>query len=328
MDSQTTPKEQELDGDGRRRRDFVRGGFSLGGAIALASAASAAPKDDHKATGAATRARSGGKLLARWLGGGVMEFATPDYKQIAYGDAWIWNNAGWDRFGVKKPPEYASAKGFAAYVASKKPDAVFVLLTHDHGDHMGDYFEMLKVLSDAGVPVKTTGQSDMMRSDLGLVPKFRKAGLDPSKIVVNGGAGMNFGGVSRHGGMTAHLIPALHSNLCAYPAAGFVLDIGGVRVYLSGDTDLFGDMRLIGERYKPDLGIVCVGGGPFTMGPQDAAQASAWVGVSHAIPVHYAHNGLVLGVEAGEQYRQAASHAAPSLQVSVMKPGEQRLITV
>jgi hypothetical protein len=44
--------------------------------------------------------------------------------------------------------------------------------------------------------------------------------------------------------------------------------------------------------------------------------------------VHYAHNGLVLGVEAGEQYRQAASHAAPSLQVSVMKPGEQKLITV
>jgi L-ascorbate metabolism protein UlaG (beta-lactamase superfamily) len=168
----------------------------------------------------------------------------------------------------------------------------------------------------------------MMRSNTGLVPEFRKAGLDPAKIVVNGGAGMNFGGVSRHGEMTAHLIPALHSNLCGYPAAGFILEIGGVRVYLSGDTDLFGDMRMLGERYKPDLGIVCVGGGPFTMGPQDAARASAWVGVSHAIPVHYAHNGLVLGVEAGEQYRQAASHAAPSLKVSVMKPGEQRLIAI
>jgi L-ascorbate metabolism protein UlaG (beta-lactamase superfamily) len=324
MDSQTTPQEPELEDDGRRRRDFVRGGFSLGGAIALASTASAAPKDD----GWAKHRRTGGKLLVRWLGGGVVEIATPDYKQIAYGDAWIWNNAGWDRFGVKKPPEYASAAGFAAYVAGKKPEAVFVLLTHDHGDHMGDYFEMLKALSDAGVPVKTTGQSDMMRSNTGLVPEFRKAGLDPAKIVVNGGAGMNFGGVSRHGEMTAHLIPALHSNLCGYPAAGFILEIGGVRVYLSGDTDLFGDMRMLGERYKPDLGIVCVGGGPFTMGPQDAARASAWVGVSHAIPVHYAHNGLVLGVEAGEQYRQAASHAAPSLKVSVMKPGEQRLIAI
>lgn len=326
MDSQTTSQEPEMDDDGRRRRDFVRGGFSLGGAIALASTASAtasaAPKDDLWAT----PARTGGKLLVRWLGGGVTEIATPDYKQIAYGDAWIWNNAGWDRFGVKKPPEYASAKGFADYVAGKKPDAVFVLLTHDHGDHMGDYFEMLKALDDAGVLVKTTGQSDMMRS--ALVPEFRKVGLDPAEIVVNGGAGMNFGGVSLHGEMSAHLIPALHSNLCGYPAAGFMLDIGGVRVYLSGDTDLFGDMRLIGERYKPDLSIMSAGGGPFTMNPQDAARASAWVGGSHGIPVHYAHNGLVLGVEAGEQYRQAASHVAPSLRVSVMKPGEQTLITV
>lgn len=322
MDSPTTRQEPELGSDGIERRDFVRGSFSLGGAIALARSASAQPTSDAWAR----RSRPGGKLLVRWLGGGVVEIATPDYKQIAYGDAWIWNNAGWDRFGVKKPPEFASARGFASYVAGKRPDAVFVLLTHDHGDHMGDYFEMLKVLSDAGLPVKTTGQSDLLRS--GLIPDFRKAGLDPAKIVVNGGAAMNFGGVSRHGEMTAHLVPALHSNLHAYPAAGFMLDIGGVRVYLSGDTDLFGDIRLLGERYQPDVGIVCVGGGPFTMGPQDAARASGWVGIAHAIPVHYAHNALVLGVEAGDEFRQAAAHIVPATQVSVMKPGDQRLISV
>ena len=65
MDSQTTPQEPDLDGDGRRRRDFVRGGFSLGGAIALASTASAAPKDTHWAT----PARKGGKLLVPITGG-------------------------------------------------------------------------------------------------------------------------------------------------------------------------------------------------------------------------------------------------------------------
>ncbi len=322
MDSQGTTHEPDSASDGIGRRDFVRGSFSLGGAIALARSASAQPAG----AGREKSARPGGKLLVRWLGGGVVEIATPDYKQIAYGDAWIWNNAGWDRFGVKKPPEFASARGFAAYVAGKKPDAVFVLLTHDHGDHMGDYFEMLKALSDAGLPVKTTGQSDLLRA--GLIPNFRQAGLDPAKIVVNGGNAMNFGGVSSHGEMSAHLVPALHSNLHAYPAAGFMLDIGGVRVYLSGDTDLFGDIRLLGERYQPDLGIVCVGGGPFTMGPQDAARASAWVGIRHAIPVHYAHNGLVLGTEAGAEFRQAAAQIAPSLQVSVMKPGEQRLISL
>lgn len=321
MASQDNRQEPELNSGGLERRDFVRGGFSMAGAIALARTSSA----DAASVAGAKRSRHGGALLVRWLGGGVVEIATPDYKQIAYGDAWIWNNAGWDRFGVKKPPEFASAQGFAAYVAAKKPEAVFVLLTHDHGDHMGDYFEMLKVLSDAGVPVKTTGQSDLLRS--GLIPNFQKAGLDPAKIVINSGAAMNFGGVSRHGGMTAYLVPALHSNLHGYPAAGFMLDIGGVRVYLSGDTDLFGDIKLLGERYKPDLGIVCVGGGPFTMGPQDAARASGWAGLKHAVPVHYAHNGLVLGVEAGEQFRQAAEHVAPALQVSVMKPGDQRLIS-
>src|SRR5262249_345893 len=140
---------------------------------------------------------TGGRISARWLGGGVMELATPDYKNIAYADAWIWSNAGWSRFSIEKPPEYATKEGFPRDVAGKPPDAVFVLLTHDHGDHMGDYFEMLKVLSAAGLPVMTTGQSDLMRK--GLVGDFKNAGLDPAKIVANGGAAMNFGGTSKHG---------------------------------------------------------------------------------------------------------------------------------
>ena len=126
------------------------------------------------------QARKPATLNIRWLGGGVAEIATPDYKQIAYCDAWVWNNSGWDRFGVQKPAEYASKEGFVQYVASKNPEAVFVLLTHDHGDHMGDYFEMLKALSDAGLPVKTTGQSDLMRG--GLVEDFKKAGLDAATV--------------------------------------------------------------------------------------------------------------------------------------------------
>ncbi len=77
------------------------------------------------------------------------------------------------------------------------------------------------------------------------------------------GAGMNFGGFSKHGAMTAHLVPAVHSNLAGFPAAGFMLDIGGMRVYLSGDTDLYGDMKTLGERYQANLAIVCVGRRPL-----------------------------------------------------------------
>jgi L-ascorbate metabolism protein UlaG (beta-lactamase superfamily) len=227
---------------------------------------------------------------------------------------------------VQKPPEYASREGFVQYVASKKPEAVFVLLTHDHGDHIGDYFEVLRALSGAGVPVMTAGQGDLMRK--GLVADFKNAGLDAAKIVSNGGAGINFGGTARHGAMTTRLVPAIHSNLLGFPAAGFMLDIGGARVYISGDTDLFGDMKLLGERYQPNVAVICVGDGPFTMGPEEAARACSWLGVSHAIPVHYAHNGSVRGIEAGEEFRRAMAQIAPSVRVHVMKPGESQAIQV
>jgi L-ascorbate metabolism protein UlaG (beta-lactamase superfamily) len=304
------------------RRAALRGMLALGGSLALGGCATAT----QMGAGGGSARLAGGRISVRWLGGGVVELATPDYKQIAYADDWIWNNSGWSRFSVQKPPEYATKEGFVQYIAGKKPEAVFVLLTHDHGDHIGDYFEMLKGLVDAGLPVMTTGQSDLMRK--GLVPDFKKAGLDPAKVVANGGAGMNFGGVSKHGAMKAHLVPAVHSNLSGFPAAGFMLDIGGMRVYLSGDTDLFGEMKVIGERYQPNLAMVCVGDGPFTMGPEDAARACQWLGVSHAIPVHYAHNPLVRGIEAGEEFRRALGQIAPGVAVTVMKPGETQMIAV
>jgi L-ascorbate metabolism protein UlaG (beta-lactamase superfamily) len=294
------------------RRTLLQGVALLGGAALCPRIAGA-------------QAAKAGTIMVRWLGGGVVELATPDYKQMAYIDAWIWNNAGWSRFNVPKPPEYASKDGFVQYVKSKSPQAVLVLLTHDHGDHIGDYFEMLQALTAAGLPVKTGGQSDLMRK--GLVPEFKKVNLDPAQIVLNSGGSMNFGGTAKHGDMTVHLVPAIHSTLAGYPSAGFIVEIGGVRVYASGDTDLFGDMKLIGERYRPQLGFFCVGDGPYTMGPQDAARACQWTGVSEAVPVHYAHNPQVLGTRAGEDFRQAVSVIAPSVKVHLMKPGDRIQVT-
>lgn len=302
------------------RRALLQGMTVLGGlALSPALAAAQAPAPAGTATGP-----KGGTVMVRWLGGGVVELATPDYKQIAYLDAWVWNNAGWSRFSVSKPPEYASKDAFVQHVKSKAPEAVLVLLTHDHGDHIGDYFEMLQALSAAGVPVKTAGQGDLMRK--GLVAQFKAANLDPSQVVVNSGAGINFGGTAKVGDMTVRLVPAVHSNLLGFPSAGFILDIGGVRAYLSGDTDLYGDLKMLGERYRPQLGIFCVGSGPFTMGPEDAARACQWMGVSQAVPVHFAHNAFVLGTQAGEEFRRAVSGIAANVTVNVMKPGDSRQI--
>lgn len=320
-DFTTKEGETRMDNTNFGRRTVLRGMLGLGGTLALAGCGATAPLGSG--TGGSERL-AGGRISLRWLGGGVVELATPDYKQIAYGDAWVWSNAGFNRFNLQKPAEYATKEAFFRYVADKRAEAVFVLLTHDHGDHMGDYFDMLKGLADAGVPVMTTGQSDLLRK--GLVADFKKVGLDPAKIVSNNGGGMNFGGTTKHGSMSARLVPAVHSNLLGFPAAGFMVDIGGVRVYISGDTDLFSEMKTLGERYQPNVAVVSVGSGPFTMGPEEAARACQWLGVQHAIPVHYAHNPFVRGPEAGEEFRRALAAIAPSVQVSVMKPGETRMI--
>jgi L-ascorbate metabolism protein UlaG (beta-lactamase superfamily) len=79
---------------------------------------------------------------------------------------------------------------------------------------------------------------------------------------------------------------------------------------------------MLGERYRPNLAIVCVGDGPYTMGPEDAARACQWLGVPQAVPVHYAHNPQVRGVEAGDEFRRALSSIAPNVSATVLKPGE------
>ncbi len=260
-----------------------------------------------------------GKVRMRWFGGGVYELAATDDSAIVLVDAWLWNNAGWKPFGIEKPPELQSASAFAAHLASRHPKALLVALTHDHADHMGDYFELLPALVAAGLPVMTVGQSDLFR--VALVPKFKAANLDPATIVSNKGAGINFGGVAEHNGIRVHLVPAVHSTFAGYPSAGFIIELAGMTIYASGDTDLFGDMATIGTRYKPHLAVLSSGNGPFTMGPNDAAQACKLLGVPLAVPVHYAHNALVLGPQCGDLFAAAVANVSPNTAATVLKPG-------
>jgi len=294
-----------------------RGEFLQRSAVASAIGAAAAAEPVQAPA-------AGGKLRVRWFGGGVYELATLDDSAVVLVDAWIWNNTGWKAFGIEKPPELQSASAFAAHLASRHPATLFVALTHDHGDHMGDYFELLPALVSAGLPVMTAGQSDLFR--VALAPKFKTAGLDPAKVVANNGAAMNFGGTVTHGGIHARLVPAMHSTFAGYPAAGFILDIGGTRVYASGDTDLFGEMATIGERYHPQIAFLSTGNGAFTMGPDDAAQACNFLGVAYAVPVHYAHNPLVLGTQCGDLFRASVAQASPRTVVTVLRPGESAII--
>jgi L-ascorbate metabolism protein UlaG (beta-lactamase superfamily) len=174
--------------------------------------------------------------------------------------------------------------------------------------------------------VQTTGEGDLLR--VGMAQKFKDAGLDQSKLLVNNGSGQQMGGSARFGAMQTFMVRADHSNGLAYPAVGYILDIGGVRLYCSGDTDLYGDMQLLAQRYHPQVALICAGGGPFTMGPTDAALACQMLGVSQAVPIHYGYNALVIGPQAADQFRTALAATAPNVSAQIFQPGEAKTIQV
>jgi L-ascorbate metabolism protein UlaG (beta-lactamase superfamily) len=106
---------------------------------------------------------------------------------------------------------------------------------------------------------------------------------------------MNIGGRQKVAGIDVTMVPAVHSSSVTDasgitylgPAAGYVLRFeDGFPMYFAGDTALFGDMRLIGERYGPRLACLPIGD-RYTMGPEDAALAAEWLAVTTVIPMHY-----------------------------------------
>src|SRR5216683_5114138 len=98
-----------MPGIGRRSllktASVAAGGLALGGQLTAATASSAPAR------------AAGGSVMIRWIGGGVVEVATPDNKQLAYVDAWVWNNSAYSVLKVNRPEEFSSPDAFASYVS-------------------------------------------------------------------------------------------------------------------------------------------------------------------------------------------------------------------
>ncbi len=155
-----------------------------------------------------------------------------------------------------------------------------VLITHGHGDHIGDAADIL------------TASGAMLVANYEICMFLAAKGVDQGKI--NPG---NHGGTVDCGGFTTTFVQALHSsslgkddggNVYLGNPNGLVLHFAGGRsLYHMGDTDIFGDMALIEELHKPDIGIVPVGD-RFTMGGAVAALACLrYFNFRSVIPCHF-----------------------------------------
>jgi L-ascorbate metabolism protein UlaG (beta-lactamase superfamily) len=100
-------------------------------------------------------------------------------------------------------------------------------------------------------------------------------------------------------------------------AVGMVIDSGKV-VYHAGDTCVFGDMKLIGELYKPDVALLPIGGF-FTMDPRQAAMATGLVNPKIAIPMHY---GTWPPIEQDPKEFEKLAKKSSKAKIVILKPGE------
>ncbi len=183
----------------------------------------------------------------------------------------------------------------------------YILITHGHGDHLGDILEIAK------------------NSPSGKILCIHEIQQFLFKQGIKNAIGMNIGGSYEEEGLKFIMVPALHSSSFmdgsyAGEPAGFVIIFeDGTTVYHAGDTGLFGDMKLIKELYAPKIVLLPIGD-HYVMGPKEAAKACELLSPEVVIPMHYQTFPLLRGTP--EEFEKELKNLGISPKVVPLKPGE------
>ena len=161
-----------------------------------------------------------------------------------------------------------------AAISPDEVEADAVLPSHGHSDHLGD---AIPIANRLGVPI-------IAPYELAMYCQRHGAAVVP--LHIGGGADFPFGRVKLT--FATHGSAVISDDLIEYtgPPCGFLVTMSGQTVYYSGDTGLFGDMKLIGESVPIDVAILPIGDN-FTMGITDAVKATELLQPGAVIPTHY-----------------------------------------
>lgn len=154
-------------------------------------------------------------------------------------------------------------------------EADVILLTHGHGDHVGDTIAI----------AKRTGAQVVAINELAVY--LSKKGVNAHGMNVGGAYSFAFGRVKYTQAFHSSSIEEEDGTIVytGFPA-GIILDIGDKTIYHLGDTALFTDLKMYGEMHDIDLAFIPIGDN-FTMGPEDALIAAEWLKAKTVVPIHY-----------------------------------------
>lgn len=245
---------------------------------------------------------SAGAVEVVWLGQAAFKITSPGGKVIVT-DPWLKTNP-------LTPAEYKQFDRFGRIDV--------LLVSHGHFDHIADAPALAQQYK---VPVRMPGDLANTAMTLAvlppeLLPRMNKGGT------VEPATGIKVTAVrAEHSSVYVWRNPATGKDE-VHPggeAVGWIIELeNGFRIYHAGDTAVFGDMKWIGERYKPDLALVPIGGN-FTMDPADAAWAvTELIKPKAVLPMHYGANPLAKGTA---QQFSAAMGGSP-VRVVVAVPGQ------